>query len=136
MHLFDSNMKLWGNNMHLFGSNMKLWGTNMHLFGTNMKLWGTKIHFFGSNMWLWGTKKHSLGTNMHLLKGYRPSDSFCTFFFYLRAHRDCKWWSTTTIAQFSMAGQPAHAQSIQINTALGYCGGEIGYFFPCSYLAD
>lgn len=29
---------------------------------------------------------------------------------------------------FSLAGQPAHAQSIQINTALSYSGGEIGSF--------
>jgi len=42
---------------------------------------GTNIHPLGTKVYHEGTNMHPLGTNVYLLKRYRPSDSFRTFFF-------------------------------------------------------
>jgi len=41
---------------------------------------GTLLYLKGTNMYHQGTNMHPLGTKVYLLKRYRPSDSFRTFF--------------------------------------------------------
>jgi len=50
--------------------------------GTLLYLKGAYWYHNCTNMYHGGTNMHPLGTKVYLLKRYRPSDSFRTFFFY------------------------------------------------------
>jgi len=55
-------------------------GTNMHPLGPKVYHEGTNMHPLGTKVYHEGTDMHPLGTKVYLLKRYRPSDSFRTFF--------------------------------------------------------